>query len=222
MSITQRTSFCGFVENFVEWYLRYAAPEMTNQNQAILADTQQDFSERPPQPIVRWTRPAMKRNAGYAFIGIDFETNGRTPVGRYQVLEIAAMNYASGSVFHSLINPGADIVWNKTAENIHGISRQMVVNENVLEWDAVWEQFLKWVEEEANGNRVILVAHNGNDFDFPILMRRSKVLVNGEWYFLDTLMLARHLARRNHLTGKLDLETLRKTFSPSSHGKNSF
>ena len=37
-----------------------------------------------------------------------------------------------------------------------------------------WGDFLSFIKEVGSETRVVLVAHNGNRFDFPILLRSMK------------------------------------------------
>ena len=155
---------------------------------------------------------------GYTLIGIDFETNGLDREGRLQVVEIAAMNFSSGNVFHSLVNPGQNVRWNRYAEATHGVSEDMVVNETVPYWKDVWDRFLKWSELEAEAQSLVLVAHNGFAFDFDIIMRKCQNRVKEKWFFLDSLSYAQYLSKKGILDSPFKLSTLRERFEIPPHG----
>lgn len=154
-------------------------------------------------------------------IGIDFETNGVVPPGRHEVVEIAAANYASGSVFHSLVNPGSRARWSKGAEETHKIAQEDVMNPDVWKWNAVWDAFLTWLKREAADRRVMLIAHNGFSFDFRILLHKSPDLIDPNWTFFDTLKYARYLRKRGFLEKSLKQEVLMEYFNLPSYGPSS-
>ena len=154
----------------------------------------------------------------YTLIGIDFETNGLDREGRYQVVEMAAMNFSSGNVFHSLINPGEGVRWNRYAESSHGVSEDMAVNDNVLYWEDVWDQFLKWSELEAEAQSLVLVAHNGFAFDFDIILRKCQNRIKEKWFYLDSLSYAHHLSKKGVLDSPFKLSSLRERFEIPPYG----
>lgn len=188
------------------------------------ADFRSDY--RPPKPIIKQMEPCLDDPPGFSIIGIDFETNGLGWSGKYlrtEVLEIGAMHFASGSVFHSLINPG-DVEWNTEAEKVHQITESMAKDENVLEWDSVWHEFLEWVARLAGDRQVILMAHNGIQYDFPIIFENTGGMIDRNWFFFDTLLYAKDMKARRLLPKgqKLALDELANKFGIRPRGQAPF
>jgi len=117
-------------------------------------------------------------------IFFDLETTG-VQSAQDRIVEIAAYDPWRDKKFQMLVFPKMKIP--KEAMDIHGITDEMVANESPFE--IVSEQFLQFCEGE-----VLLIAHNGELFDFPFLayeLRRAKKEIPHEWYGLDSLKWAR-------------------------------
>ncbi len=115
------------------------------------------------------------------FTAVDLETTDRD-VRSAEVVEIAAVRVRDGLVvdeFHSLVRPAARIA--PGALRTHGLSEVEVAGAPTFE--AVWPAFRAF----CGGD--VLVAHNGYQFDFPILRRMSGAAL----CTYDTLPLARLL-----------------------------
>lgn len=113
----------------------------------------------------------------------DTETTG-TNVKKDLIVEIAAYDPVNDTSFEELIDPGVPIPPGAAA--IHGISDEMVKGK-----DSFLEVSKRFVEF-CTGN-VVLIAHNNDSFDRPILEsefeRHGQVIP--EYKYLDTLKWAR-------------------------------
>ena len=115
------------------------------------------------------------------FTAIDVETTG-DDVEHAELVEIAAVRVRGGVVtehYHTLVRPHGRIT--PGALKVHGITAGDVAGAPTFE--EVWPAFREFCGKD------VLVAHNGYDFDFPILRR----LAGAELCTYDTLPLARHL-----------------------------
>jgi DNA polymerase III epsilon subunit-like protein len=113
---------------------------------------------------------------------IDIETTGKS-LERDEVVEIAAARVRNRTVveeFSSLVRP--TIAIDREAEHVHGISAAEVASAPTFE--EVWPSVRAFCGSD------VLVAHNGYQFDFPILRRQSGEKVANTY---DTLPLARAL-----------------------------
>jgi len=133
------------------------------------------------------------------FTVVDLETTDKD-VERAEIVEIAAVRVRNGRLvdeYHSRVKPRVPIT--AGALDTHGISEIDVANAPYFE--AIWPAFHDFCGSD------VLVAHNGYQFDFPILRRMAAKLPRGaDFSTYDTLPLARtlhstsrkleHLARR--------------------------
>src|SRR5262249_53704979 len=98
------------------------------------------------------------------YVALDIETTDRDVDGN-DIIEIAAIRVRDGipgEHFHSLVKPGRPIA--QDAERIHGITENEVVDApNFVD---IIDRFLEFIGED------MLVAHNGYNFDFPIINRK--------------------------------------------------
>jgi superfamily I DNA/RNA helicase len=139
-------------------------------------------------------------NAFADFTAIDIETTGRETTTA-QVIEIAAVRVRGGAVvdeYVSLVRPRIAIEPGATAT--HGISEADVATAPYFE--EIWPGLRDFCGKD------VLVAHNGNQFDFPIIRRMaSELVLEGAESFTtyDTLPLAREL-----FEGSAKLEDLAK------------
>lgn len=130
-------------------------------------------------------RSAFFSNYFRDFTAVDIETTG-TNVAQAEIVEIAAVRVRDGGIaaeFHSPVRPRVPI--GAVASGIHGILEQHVADAPYFE--EVWPGFRDFC------GRDILVAHNGYQFDFPILRRMSETLPGDQLFTYDTLVLAREL-----------------------------
>jgi superfamily I DNA/RNA helicase/DNA polymerase III epsilon subunit-like protein len=133
------------------------------------------------------------------FTIVDLETTDKD-VERAEIVEIAAVRVRHGRAvaeYHTRVKPRVPIT--AGALGTHGISEKDVANAPYFE--SVWSGFRDFCGAD------VLVAHNGYQFDFPILRRMAAKLPRGaDFSTYDTLPLARtlhstsrkleHLARR--------------------------
>jgi superfamily I DNA/RNA helicase len=143
------------------------------------------------------------QNAFRDFTAIDLETTGRDTASA-EIMEVAAVRVRDGKIvgdFHRMVKPRIPIEHGATAT--HGISEADVANAPFFE--AVWPELREFCARD------VLVAHNGNQFDFVILRRmaRELALEGGlELNTYDTLPLARDLR-----AGSAKLVDLARSFS---------
>ncbi len=125
-------------------------------------------------------------NAFRDFTAIDLETTDRDVV-RAEIVEVAAVRVRDGQIvdeFHSLVRPRVPIAAGALAT--HGIGAQDVAGAPFFE--EVWPALREFCGDD------VLVAHNGYQFDFPILRRMvDAVAPGGQLCTYDTLPLAREL-----------------------------
>ncbi|SPN73544.1 DNA polymerase III polC-type,DNA polymerase III subunit epsilon,Uncharacterized protein conserved in bacteria,DNA polymerase III, alpha subunit, Gram-positive type,Exonuclease [Chlamydia serpentis] len=91
----------------------------------------------------------------------DTETTG-TQIEKDRVIEIAAYNSVTQESFLTYVNPEIPIP--EEASKIHGITTDMVISAPTF--PEAYEGFRKFC-----GNSSILVAHNNDAFDFPLLAK---------------------------------------------------
>jgi DNA polymerase III epsilon subunit family exonuclease len=141
-------------------------------------------------------------NAFRDFTAIDIETTGRD-VASTQVIEIAAVRVRDGLLvdeFSTLVRPTIAIEPGATAT--HGITDSDVAT--AAPFEEIWPAFRAFCGKD------VLVAHNGNQFDFPVIRRTAHELsLDGarDLTTYDTLPLARELR-----TGSAKLEDLARSF----------
>jgi DNA polymerase III epsilon subunit family exonuclease len=118
-----------------------------------------------------------------SYVTFDLETTG-TDVASCEIVEIGAALVEGGWVvdrFHSLVRPVQSVP--ASATDVHGYGDADLAAAPAFA--EVWPKFRTFV-----GDR-ILVAHNGQQFDIPVLRRLADT---AELLFFDTLPLARALS----------------------------
>jgi ATP-dependent DNA helicase UvrD/PcrA len=122
------------------------------------------------------------------YVTFDFETTD-TDVATCGVVEIGAARVVNGEIvdrFHTLVNPYRPIAAGAT--KVHGYTDVDVAP--APQFAAVWPQFRAFVGDD------ILIAHNGQSFDVPVLRRLAEGRAGVEsLVFYDTLPLVRSLSR---------------------------
>ena len=133
------------------------------------------------------------------FVVIDLETTDRD-AATAEIVEIAAARVRNWEVvgeFHRLVRPRVPIA--PEASRTHGYSEADVATADYFE--VVWPDFKAFIADD------VLVAHNGYEFDFPILRRMSG---DREFVTYDTLPLARWLrlgsAKLEHLADRFKID----------------
>ncbi len=133
------------------------------------------------------------------FTAVDIETTGND-VSRAELVEIAGVRVRNGRIieqFQSLLKPRVPI--GEGASVAHGIHEHEVADAPFFE--DVWPQFLEFCGQD------LIVAHNGYEFDFPILRRMAEALGPWDLCTYDTLPLARELR-----SGSASLPNLARAF----------
>lgn len=118
-----------------------------------------------------------------SYVSFDLETTG-TDVQTCEIVEIGAALVEQGRVvdtFHSLVRPDGPVP--SSATEVHGYTDADLAA--APRFAEVWPRFRAFI-----GNR-ILVAHNGQRFDVPVLRRLTGA---ADLVFFDTLPLARALS----------------------------
>ncbi|XP_047321793.1 exonuclease DPD1, chloroplastic/mitochondrial [Impatiens glandulifera] len=129
-------------------------------------------------------------------ISFDLETSGLNRSCDC-VIEMAMQDLAGGknSTFQTLVNPDCVI---KNSE-FHGITTDMVNQPHVPRMKDLIPILLAYVKSRQKpGGIVLLVAHNGRNFDVPFLINefnRNNFDIPHDWHFLDTLPLAREVMK---------------------------
>lgn len=121
-------------------------------------------------------------------IFFDLETTGLN-TRKDRIIEIAAFDPERGTTFQSLVHP--QIKLSSTTIELCKITDEMV--EKAPLFKKVAEQFISFCQGE-----VLLIAHNGDQFDFPFMffeLQRAGVQVPHHWYGLDSLKWARKYRR---------------------------
>ena len=122
------------------------------------------------------------------YVTFDLETTG-DDVGTCGVVEIGAARVVNGEIverFHSMVNPFQPI--SAGATKLHGYTDADVAG--ATPFHEVFTQFHAFVGSD------ILIAHNGQHFDIPVLKRLAAGRDGIETLvFYDTLLLARSLSR---------------------------
>jgi DNA polymerase III epsilon subunit family exonuclease len=122
------------------------------------------------------------------YVAFDLETTDRD-VSACEIVEVGAVRVQEGRVvdrFHSLVRPSRPIA--SAASDVHGYRAADL--ESAAPFADVWARFRSFV------GRSLLIAHNGQKFDVPVLVRMAKDLGGTkDLFFYDTLPLARSLFR---------------------------
>lgn len=137
----------------------------------------------------------VERNS-LTILVFDLETTG---LSRYNdsIVEIGFRDLNGGvnNCFSTLVNPERDV----TNPEIHGITTQMVNRPNVprfIELIPIMRNYVKL--RQIPGQPVLWIAHNARTFDVPFLKNefsRCGEEIPSDWLFLDTLTLAREVAK---------------------------
>src|SRR5207248_1594141 len=122
------------------------------------------------------------------YVTFDFETTDND-VATCGVVEIGAARVVKGEIvdrFHTLVQPYQPI--SSRASAIHGYTDGDV--RDAPSFAQVWPEFRAFVGDD------VLIAHNGQHFDIPVLRRLAAGLAGMDSLaFYDTLPLARSLSR---------------------------
>ena len=134
------------------------------------------------------------------YVAFDLETTDKdiADCGIVQIAAVRVRNQVVVDRLDELVCPGRPI--SRRASEVHGIKDDDVAEARTLE--AIWPEFRAFVGDD------LLVAHNGQEFDMPVLERLARGLPGVEsLVFYDTLPLARSL-----VDGSAKLEDLAHRF----------
>jgi superfamily I DNA/RNA helicase len=129
------------------------------------------------------------------FTAVDIETTDNDTT-RCELVEIAAVRVRNGRTvdeFRSYVKPDCPI--SGGAFDTHGISEHDVME--APSFQEVWPRFREFCGSD------VVVAHNGHNFDFPILRRLAGEAECADLYTYDTLVLARELRTGSASLGNL-------------------
>jgi DNA polymerase III epsilon subunit family exonuclease len=123
-----------------------------------------------------------------SYVTFDLETTDKDAAS-CDVVEIGAVRVVDGEItdrFRALVRPSRPIP--STATRVHGYTDEDV--QDAPSFAAVWPDFRAFVGDQ------VLVAHNGQHFDVPVLRRLAQGMPGVDTLvFYDTLPLARALSR---------------------------
>jgi DNA polymerase III epsilon subunit-like protein len=129
------------------------------------------------------------------FTAVDIETTDNDTT-RAELVEIAAVRVRNGRTvdeFRSFVKP--DVPISGGAFETHGISEHDVID--APGFADIWPRFREFCGSD------VVVAHNGHNFDFPILRRLAGEAECADLYTYDTLVLARELRTGSASLGNL-------------------
>jgi DNA polymerase III epsilon subunit family exonuclease len=136
---------------------------------------------------LQWYTSRNENNPFNKYVVLDLETTDKDK-NTCGIVEIAAVRIENNVIsdeLNSLINPEKTI--SKSAQKVHQISQEDVKKAQTIE--EFWPKFLDFIGDS------ILIAHNGYNFDFPILDRYSKKISGKKLSNsrIDTLVISRNL-----------------------------
>jgi len=141
---------------------------------------------------------------------LDFETSGLNPY-HDDIIEIAMKVYGKDIKYSALLKPKSNECISQEITALTGISNKMLHKEGV-EWQKAYQdtnEFLKEIIKSSSDNKLYIVSHNGETFDFLFLKRifndlnqlNIKAFPIKNIVFIDTLLLAKGLLK-NRITYK--------------------
>ncbi len=146
---------------------------------------------------LQWVATRRGDSALRDFTAVDIETTDKD-VAKAEIVDLAAVRVRDGVVverWSSLIRPRVPV--HAAAAATHGITDAELVGAPFFE-DA-WPAFRDFCGKD------VVVAHNGYQFDFPILERMSQPFGGHAFATYDTLVLARELHPGSRRLGDLAL-----------------
>ena len=157
---------------------------------------------------------------------LDFETSGLNPY-HDDIIEIAMKVLNNDKSFSTLVKPKSNECVSQQITAITGISNNLLRKEGVS-WEEAYKStndFLKEIIKTSSDNKLYIVAHNGETFDFIFLKRlfddlnslNIKTIPLKNIVFIDTLLFSRRLLK-NRMSYKQ--ETLCKTYNIITKGNH--
>ena len=101
---------------------------------------------------------------------LDFETSGLNPY-HDDIIEIAAKVLGSEEQFTCLLRPKSNECISQTITTLTGITNKMLVKEG-LSWEEAYKLMNAWLfSVKGEDDKISIVSHNGESFDFIFLKR---------------------------------------------------
>ena len=131
---------------------------------------------------------------------LDFETSGLNPY-HDDIIEIAIKVVGSDKQFTCLLRPKSNECISTHITNLTGITNKMLAKEG-LSWEEAYQSMNAWLfSVKEDNDKITIVSHNGESFDFLFLKRifndlkglRIKSFPIHKIIFIDTLLLAKRL-----------------------------
>jgi len=138
---------------------------------------------------VQLAHAAKSAEAFDRFVTFDTETTGTDP-DTAEIVDLAAVRVVAGQVvgrFSKLVRPEHGVP--SSATKVHGYSDADLAD--APSFADVWPEFKEFVGND------LMVAHNGLQYDVPILRRLAGEEQTGDMVFFDTLPLARSLFKES-------------------------
>ena len=157
-------------------------------------------------------------NMRNCFIAFDVETTGLNPISD-RIIEVGAVVFQNGNVqksFSSLINPGISI--SHFASSVNHITNSML--DTAPSEKEVYPQLIEFLGDALHG-KIVMCAHNAK-FDFNFLCNTlSRLGINAEIEYIDTLNLSRRYLHGLENYQQNTIETHLGITNPSSHRASS-
>ena len=156
---------------------------------------------------------------------LDFETSGLNPY-HDDIIEIAVKVMNSDNTFSTLVQPKSDECISHKIISITGITNKLLY-EKGLKWQKAYQDFndfLKAIIQNSPNNKLYIVSHNGESFDFIFLKRifselndlNIKPIPLKNIVFIDSLLFAKKILKRESYRQ----ETLCKTYNIITKGNH--
>ena len=156
---------------------------------------------------------------------LDFETSGLNPY-HDDIIEIAVKVMNSDNTFSTLVQPKSDECISHKIISITGITNKLLY-EKGLKWQKAYQDFnifLKGIIQNSPNNKLYIVSHNGESFDFIFLKRifselndlNIKPIPLKNIVFIDSLLFAKKILKRESYRQ----ETLCKTYNIITKGNH--
>jgi DNA polymerase III alpha subunit (gram-positive type) len=131
---------------------------------------------------------------------LDFETSGLNPY-HDDIIEIAMKVLGSEEQFTCLLRPKSNECISLTITTLTGITNKMLAKDG-LRWEEAYQLMNAWLFSiKEDDDKITIVSHNGESFDFLFLKRifsdlkilKIKPFPIHKIIFADTLLLAKRL-----------------------------
>jgi len=135
---------------------------------------------------------------------IDFETSGLNPY-HDDIIEVAMKVLGTENKFTTLLKPKSNVCISERITCLTGITNRMLSREG-KDWQDAYKSLNDWLYSvRGNSDKLAIIAHNGDSFDFIFLRRIFKELseLNIDSFpcediiFIDTLLISKRLLKGN-------------------------